>query len=178
MCLTCPTEYIPSRLPSHFVHLATFSTGIVKLQLAEHTLAEGGDKVVAFQLLGNGEAVDMETLFPVDVLAVSVTKSEVAEACGCAGAFVVIDTGMRSVSKFIEYSHDQPAATSYAPNSTASSNHMVFMFVRDNDFQANLVGKSVSEGFTYQRSLSVKYGLHRKSIRPRQYLRTTAAVSY
>jgi hypothetical protein len=125
--------------PSHFVHLATFSTGIVKLQLAVHTLAEGGARVVAFQLPGNGEAIDVVILLLAKALAVLAIEREIGEACGCAGAFAVIDSDMRLVSNFIEYSHDQPAAASYTPTSTASSNHVVFIFIRDNDSQANLV---------------------------------------
>jgi hypothetical protein len=116
-----------------------FSTGIVKLQLAVHTLAEGGARVVAFQLPENGKAVDVVTLLQVKALAVLAIEREIGEACGCAGAFAVIDSDMRLVSNFTECSHDQPAAASYTPTSTASSNHVVFIFIRDNDSQANLV---------------------------------------
>jgi hypothetical protein len=54
-------------------------------------------------LLGSGEAVDIMTLLLVIALAVFVTEREVAEACGCASAFAVIDTDLMLVGSFDSY---------------------------------------------------------------------------
>lgn len=139
MCLTWPAKYIASSMGSHLFQLPSFSTGTVKVQLAGHPLAEGGTRVVAFQLLGDVEVVDMVALLVVEALAVFVTEGKVADACGCAVSFAMIDTDVMLTRHLLEYSHNQPAAAPYAPNNIVSGNHMVFIFIRDNGRQANLV---------------------------------------
>jgi hypothetical protein len=64
----------------------------------------------------------------VEALAVLFTGKEVAEACGCAGTFAVIDADMKLAGNLIAFGHDQPAATWYATNSMAEGNHIAFVF--------------------------------------------------
>ena len=65
--------------------------GCVKVQFAEHPLAERGTVVVA---LLNGEIIGLTA----EALMVAVAETVVAGACGCAGTVVVIVTDVTLVS--------------------------------------------------------------------------------
>jgi hypothetical protein len=88
--------------------------------------------MVVLQSLGDTQAVDVMTLVWVKLIVVLVTKCDDAEDRGCANVFAVIDTDVMLVSNlFVTSSHDQPATTSYTPNSIASQNHNAFILRRD-----------------------------------------------
>jgi hypothetical protein len=174
--LTEPAKYIASSWPSHLFQLPAFSTGRVKLQFAEHTLAESGACVVAFQLLGDGNVVVAMALLSVNALAVFVTEREVAEACGCAGSFAVIDTVVMLVDAFIGISHDKPATTSDTPNSIARSNHIAFISAQHQTVKWRSSNKCAGESFTYYCSQRARYGHLQHTIRLRQHLCILASV--
>jgi hypothetical protein len=110
MCLTWPAKYIAFSA-AHLFQLPAFSMGTVKVQFAKHSLVGGVTMVVAFQLMSDGKVVDVTSRLLVEALAVLATEKEVGEACGCAGAFAVIDADMKLAGVLIAFGHDQPAAT-------------------------------------------------------------------
>ena len=80
------------------------------------------------------------TLVWVMLIVVLVTKCDDAEDRGCANVFAVIDTDVMLVSNlFVTSSHDQPATTSYTPNSIASKNHNAFILRRYGNVEASVV---------------------------------------
>jgi hypothetical protein len=96
--------------------------------------------MVVLQSLGDTQAVDVMTLVWVKLIVVLVTKCDDAEDRGCANVFAVIDTDVMLVSNlFVTSSHDQPATTSYTPNSIASQNHNAFILRRDGNAEASVV---------------------------------------
>lgn len=97
MYLTWPAKCTPS-LSMHLFQRPVTSLSNVKVQFAEHPLAEAGAKLVA---LLNKTVVGTKALLVEGAIAASVIDIEGAEVCGCAGGFAVIDTNAMSVDTFM-----------------------------------------------------------------------------